>query len=130
MGRIVQALEAKIEDGQSSIILTNQLSEFLKIFVKEDQRGITKADFSGGLHLGDIVMKLRRKGFCIHTDMEPNTGEYGGSHARYRLMDKVTYRIIDPTSIPKKKTPLAATKGLSNSKSNGQVSEVLNEASI
>ena len=78
MGRIVQALEAKIEDGQSSIILTNQLSEFLKIFVKEDQRGITKADFSGGLHLGDIVMKLRRKGFCIHTDMEPNTGEYGG----------------------------------------------------
>ena len=127
MGGIVQAIEANIENEQSSIMLTNQLSEFLKIFVKEGQSGITKADFSGGLHLGDIVMKLRRKGFCIHTEMEPNTGEYGRKHARYRLMDRVTYRIVDPSSIPKKKTPQAATKGLSNPKANGTESGVSDE---
>lgn len=114
MGGIVQAIEANIENGQASIMLTNQLSEFLKIFVKEGQSGITKADFSGGLHLGDIVMKLRRKGFCIHTEMEPNTGQYGGKHARYRLMDKVTYRIIDPSSIPKKQKTAGGNLRASN----------------
>ena len=124
--KTVRAIEAVTDEAKAPITLINQLAEYLPILVKAGPKGITKAQFSGGIHLGDIIMKLRRKGFTIVTHMEPNTGPYGGEHGRYRLMDKVTYRTIDPATISKKKTPLAATKGLSNSKSNSTVSKGLN----
>lgn len=86
---VVLKVEAKIQGASAPKILINQQAQHLKIFVERGSRGITKAELCGGLHLGDIVMKLRRKGFSIVTHMEPNTGPYGGEHGRYELIDKV-----------------------------------------
>lgn len=119
-------LEIKIEGANAPIILVNRQADFLKI-LKDRPQGITKAEFSGGIHLGDIVMRLRRKGFNIVTHMEPNTGSYGGEHGRYKLMDKVEIKNLPVTPKAKKRKPAitaAAVKRVSNPNTNGQVSEV------
>jgi len=116
--KIVRAIEAVIDEAKAPITLINQLAEYLVILVKAGTKGITKSQFSGGIHLGDIIMKLRRKGFTIVTHMEPNTGPYGGEHARYRLMDKVTIKHLSPEMVK------PSGKRASNPKANGQESGV------
>ena len=111
--RINKAVEVRHESGAKQVLLY-QTAWFLQELQEAGERGITKADYPG-LHVGDIVMRLRRRGIQIVCVMEPNTGVWGGDHGRYTLTSKVTLKEVP---IPKKTNPVTVGAVLdSNSKS-------------
>lgn len=117
--------EAVVVGEGLKAILTNQTSWFFDELLERGDRGLTKADYPG-LHVGDIVMRIRRKlgNHVISCVMEPNTGPWGGEHGRYRLNAEVTVRKIPS---PKKTKPAAgATAQALNSKSKPQSNGGLN----
>ena len=86
--------------------------------------GVTTRDFLGA-DLRHYIRSLKNKGIGIEDEWETDTF---GKHKRWKL--KSGHHIELVPIPPKKKTPTAATEGLSDSNSNRTVSEVLNEASI
>lgn len=92
MGRQTLALKAIVKDGCTAV-LRNQTAWFMEELVNAGSRGITKADYPG-LHVGDIVMRIRRTlGYeTITCEMEPNSGAWGGEHGRYKLNADITLR--------------------------------------
>lgn len=112
MGRRALALKAIVKDGCTAV-LTNQTAWFMRELVHAGSRGITKADYPG-LHVGDIVMRIRRTlGYeTIICEMEPNSGAWGGEHGRYSLNADITLKAI---ARPKQRRPAtAATVQTSN----------------
>ena len=116
--RINKAVEVRHESGAKQVLLY-QTAWFLQELQEAGERGITKADYPG-LHVGDIVMRLRRRGIQITCVMEPNNGAFGGDHGRYTLMSKITLKEVP---IPKKTKPATAATVLasnSNTMTSGQ----------
>ncbi len=112
MGRRALALKAIVGGGYTAI-LRNQTAWFLLELAKAGSRGITKADYPG-LHVGDIVMRIRRAlGYeTITCEMEPSRGAWGGEHGRYKLNADVTLiEIVEPK---KRRPAMAATMQASN----------------
>ena len=119
MSRRTLATKAIVEGGATAV-LRNQTAWFMGEVVKRGSRGLTKADYPG-LHVGDIVMRIRRKlgEEVIVTHMEPNTHVWGNEHGRYVLNAKVTLENL-PTS--KMKKPAAGSERASKPKtSNGEL---------
>ena len=82
-------------EGGASATLSGQTAWFIGDLKKAGSKGVTKADYPG-LHVGDIVMRIRRKlgDDVISTEMEPNTHGWGGEHGRYRLVSEITIQEI------------------------------------
>lgn len=62
--------------------------------LKEHPEGLTKPqiwEMTGIWHSGDVVMKLRRKGFDIEADMVSGKNRYDEKvrYARYKLISEV-----------------------------------------
>jgi len=109
--RVKKAVEVRHESGATQVLFY-QAAWFLQELQEAGERGVTKADYPG-LHVGDIVMRLRNAGIAITYEMEPNTGAFGGNHGRYKLISKVN---ITEIPIPSKMKPAtAATVLVSNS---------------
>ena len=102
MSRQALATKATVEGGATAI-LRNQAAWFMGEMARHGSRGLTKADYPG-LHVGDLVMRIRRKlgEEVIVTQMEPNKHGWGGEHGRYRLNVKVT---LEDMPILKKQKP-------------------------
>lgn len=49
-----------------------------------------------GVRVADAVFKLRQLGINIATDTERHEGNFAGSHARYRLLDRVEPMPVTP----------------------------------
>lgn len=109
MARKRLKIEVVVDDGRKSM-LTNQAANFIRELKQVGSKGITKADYPG-LHVGDIVMRIRRKlgDDIILCEMEPNTGPWGGEHGRYRLNAKIS---IKEVPYPEKKKPASVQTGL------------------
>jgi len=125
----VTVTDAENPDNDKVITLTRKVAFFGRALIRAGKTGLTRLDYPG-FHIAHFVQMLREAGLTIHTEMEANSASWGGKHGRYRLMDNATFIKVPIPKKPKKKTPTAATKGLSDSITNGTVSEVLNEASI
>lgn len=125
MSRPRLATKAIVEGGTTAV-LRNQTAWFLGEIVRHGSRGLTKADYPG-LHVGDIVMRIRRKlgEEVIVTLMEPNKHGWGGEHGRYKLNAKVT---LENIPIKERKKPAGVeTKRAFNSNANGENAEVLSD---
>jgi hypothetical protein len=57
--------------------------------IEAGSAGLTAAELPAGLRVSGYILKLRRQGIEIGTTYEPNSGEFGGSHARYRLTSEI-----------------------------------------
>ena len=125
MTRKALATRVTVEGG-STAVLRNQTAWFMGEIVRLGSKGLTKADYPG-LHVGDVVMRIRRKlgEEVIVTLMEPNKHGWGGDHGRYKLNAKVT---LENIPIKKRKKPIPTVTGQAlNSNANGENAEVLND---
>ena len=100
MSRRQLALKASVVDG-STAILRNQTAWFMREIIKHGKSGFTKAQYPG-LHVGDIVMRIRRAlGYdVVTTEMEPNSHGWGGEHGRYRLNAQIILEEITENKKP------------------------------
>ncbi|MBI1416847.1 MAG: hypothetical protein GC146_06445 [Limimaricola sp.] len=74
---------------QREVHLTGQSAWVLGLLIATGRAGLTAADLPAGVRVAAVVLKLRRAGVPILTINEPNTGPFGGSHARYTLAANV-----------------------------------------
>ncbi len=80
------------DDGsERSLTVTGRYAQTLKALVAAGQSGTTALEISSwALRLSHYVFILRREyGLEISMELEPNGGDYGGSHGRYRLVSRV-----------------------------------------
>jgi hypothetical protein len=85
-------LRAVIGEGEAAraVEIDGRPAWLLGKLVEAGERGITAAELPAGLRLSHFAWRLRRHyGLSIETVQEPNTGSFGGSHGRYRLVSPV-----------------------------------------
>lgn len=78
----------EVHDGIETrhIELVGRYHQTLRKLLAAGSRGITSADFQAGTRVSHYIFELRKTwGLTITTETEPNSGEFGGSHGRYRL---------------------------------------------
>jgi hypothetical protein len=88
-------IEATFEtpDGRRTLQLRNRQGWTLCKLASAGPIGITTLDHPAP-RLSAYVHSLRERGFCIETEMEPHDGTYSGHHARYRLQQDVSIRVL------------------------------------
>lgn len=80
-------------DGRRTLHLKNRQGWALCKLASAGPVGITTIDHPAP-RLSAYVHSLRGHGFCIETEMEPHEGQYRGQHARYRLQQDVSIRVL------------------------------------
>lgn len=125
MGRAAATLQVNRKSGiegypDLTVKVSNTPARVYLSLVKAGSEGITCRDWHG-YDLRHHLRVLRNKGIGIDREWEKHEG---GQHGRWRLKPGHSHKEI---LIPKEKPAMVATKRALNSKSNGQVSEVLND---
>lgn len=89
-------LHATIEtaDGKRTVELTNRQGWTMFHLTQARSAGITAFE-TPALRLAAYVHSLRKRGFSIETIMEDHGGTYGGRHARYKLAQEVSIKVLE-----------------------------------
>ena len=93
MGNKLQQSAIVIDDDgtERTVTVTGRYAQTLRALVNAGHRGTTALEMSSwALRLSHYVFILRKEyNLDISMEREPNGGEYGGHHGRYRLVSEV-----------------------------------------
>ena len=81
-------LTIRLQDG-SRQFFTGRDAWTMRHLINAGSRGLTTIDHPAP-RWSHYVFRLRKAGLAISTDYEPHTGDYPGTHGRYRLETPVT----------------------------------------